>query len=222
MLITGIVGQNGVNDTANLVNSIFSSTGKKISIVDAKNLAGLDSKRIKSYVFELLKSGIDILILKINLQNSGEEILESIHFDVMIYTDKADEFKEDQGNDHEHFLKRMISLLDEKGIAILNADDSEIIQFVQGMKHPIVTYGFNSKASVTTSSIGDPVFNGNFICSLQQTISTKNGRMIEPQEYIIPVQAGDTDSYNILAAASFAIVNGVDLNSLAPSGMKLQ
>lgn len=214
MLIAGIVGQNGISDTADLVNSILSSTGKKVSIVDSKNLAGLDSKRIRSYVFELEKNGVDILILKIKPQSLKEQAFDSIHFDVMIYTDKAGDLLEGNIGDYPVDLKRCIALLDDKGIAIVNADDEELVRFLQDMKRHIVTYGFNSNACITTSSIGDLVFEDKFMCSLQETISARNGMLLEPQEYIIKLNAREIDSYNVLAAASFAIINGVDLNSI--------
>jgi UDP-N-acetylmuramate-alanine ligase len=111
-------------------------------------------------------------------------------------------------------MRKIFLLLDEKGTAIVNVDESELIQFLQGMKHYIVTFGFNSKASITTSSIGDFLFKDNFMCCLQRTISTRNGMLIEPQEYKIRLETGELNTYDVLAAATFAIVNGVDLNSV--------
>ena len=52
-------------------------------------------------------------------------------------------------------------------------------KYITGIKCPTVTYGFNSKASITTSSIGDTVSEDNVICYLQRTISANNGLMIE-------------------------------------------
>lgn len=214
MLIAGILGQNGISDTANLVKSIFSSTGKKVTIAGSKNLLGLDSKRVKSYVDELAKSGTDILILKINVKSVNDDIFEYILFDIIIFADKEGGENIESGSAYPSIMKRFITLLDDKGVAIVNADDNELVKILQDMKQHIVTYGFNSDASITTSSIGDLAFEDKFMCSLQETIEAKNGILIEPQEYIIKVQTKEMDSYNVLAAASFAIVNGVDLNSI--------
>lgn len=222
MLIAGIIGQNGISETAGLVNSILLSTGKRISSVDSKNLQGLDSKRMKGYLLELVKNNVDILILKINFENINEEIFDSIHFDVIIYTDKADDLMEEGIMGHRLLMKRVISLLDERGVAIVNADDSELIKCLHAMKHHVVTYGFNSEASITTSSVGDIIFEDNFICSLQKSIWAKNGLLIEPQEYLVKADAKGKDSYNLLAAVTFAIVSGVDLNAIGPEEFKNQ
>jgi len=214
MLKAGIVGQSGIRDTASLVSSILSSTGKKVSVVDSAKLENLDSKRLKSYLHELSKNNVDILVFKINIRDVNWVILENINFDIMIYTDKADDLKECANNGYTSIMRKVISMLDEKGLAIVNADDDELIGFLNEMKQSIVTYGFNSEASITTSSIGDTIFDDKIMCSLQRTISTKNGSLIEPQEYVIKVENREMDSYNVLAAATFAIINGVDLNSI--------
>ncbi|HEX3028401.1 MAG TPA: glutamate ligase, partial [Clostridia bacterium] len=99
-------------------------------------------------------------------------------------------------------------------------DDSELISFLQGMKHYFITYGFNSKASLTTSSIGDSVFKDEFLCCLQRSIPTNNGMLVEPQEFRLNVQPEYMDPYSVLAAAAFAVVNGIDLNLLNNEGQK--
>lgn len=212
MLIAGIIGCEGKTKIANLINSILSSRGKKVSIVDSSHLMELDSKRIKCYLHELEKNNVHILILKINMADIENRIFNDFHFDIIIYTDKPDGLNTVDIPACRDLTGRVYSLLDEKGIVILNVDDVELVNFIQDMKYHVVTYGFNSKASITTSSIGDMVSEDGFMCCLQKTIAAKNGMVIEPQEYRITMESGEFNTYNILAAASFAIVNGVDLN----------
>ncbi len=214
MLIAGIIGQSGITQTANLVNSILSSTGKKVSIIDSKNLMELDSRRIKSYEEELDKNNVDVLILKINVIDIKNKIFESIHFDIIIYTDKADDLNEMKINGNREALGKIFSMLDEKGVAIVNVEDSELVKLLEDMKYHFITYGFNSKASITTSSVGDTDFDDNFMCCLQRTISTRTGSLVEPQEYRLKIEANSLNANNVLAAATFAIVNGVDLNMI--------
>lgn len=218
MLIAGIIGHEGKSKTANLINFFLSSTHKRVSIMDAKSLMELGYSRAKGYIHELEKNHIDILILKIQLQEVEKELLKHIQFDIMIYTDKADDLTEEDEMFIKDLMGRNLSLLDEKGIAIVNIDDDCLLQALQGLKNRIVTYGFSSKASITTSSIGDIVSQKNFMCCLQRTIATKNGNLVEPQEYSIKLPTNGVNSYNVLAAASFAIVNGVDLNTVCFNG----
>jgi UDP-N-acetylmuramyl tripeptide synthase len=215
VLIAGIISQSDKESTANLINSIFSASKKRFSIVDSKSLTNLDSKRFKAYLNELLKNDTDILILKVNIFDLDKDIFDYLKFDIIIFNDKADDFKESSSDTYKEFMRKAFSLLDEKGIAIVNADDNELTNFLNGIKHYIITYGFNLKASITTSSVGDLVAKNNIMCCLQRTVFARNGSIIEPQEFIIKTQPDMYDTYNVLAAATFALVNGVDLNLLS-------
>lgn len=213
MLIAGIAGSEGNVQTASLINNILGSTGKKISVIDSKSLLGTNISRIKAYISELEKNNTDILLLKINISDVEKFLSNDMHFDVMIYPGNPKDMS-DGGTENREAMEKVFLLLADKGTAIVNVDDSELIKMLQGMKHNVVTYGFNTKASVTTSSIGDVLFKDGFICCLQKTISARNGALMEPQEYKLKLDSGELDTHDVLAAASFAIVNGVDLNHM--------
>ena len=214
VLIAGIISKSNKESTADLINSIFSASKKRLSIVDSKSLMNLDIKRFKAYLSELLKNNTDILILKVNIFDLEKEIFDYLKFDIIIFTDKADDFKENISDEYKKLMRKVFYLLDEKGVAIVNADDNELTNFLNGIKHCIITYGFNLKASITTSSVGDLVAKSDIMCCLQRTVFARNGIIIEPQEFKIKTQHETYDPYNVLAAATFALVNGVDLNLL--------
>lgn len=213
MLIAGIIGSEGKLQTASIINSILTSKGEKVSIIDTMSMPGFDGKRIKAYISELEKNNIGMLILKTGLPDIDRYLPDDMRFDILVYTDKAEDSATFDKIEHITRLNRIFSLMAEKGVAIVNVDDSQLIDLLQGMRHRFITYGFNTKASVTTSSVGDTVFKDGFICCLQRRISTRAGEIIEPQEYKLHLDAGEFDSHNVLAAASFAIVNGIDLNN---------
>ncbi|TYQ15635.1 UNVERIFIED_CONTAM: UDP-N-acetylmuramyl tripeptide synthase [Acetivibrio alkalicellulosi] len=214
MLIAGIIGQNNKEKTSNLINHILTSSKKRVSIVDSKNLSNFDPKRIKDYLNELEKNNIDVLILKVDIGNILKDIFYNFKFDIIIFTDKADEIDEDNIESYRETIKKAFSLLNEKGVAIVNSDDNDLSSFLNGIKNYIVTYGFNLKASITTSSIGDLMSKDNIMCCLQRTIYTKNGKIIEPQEFKVKADLDGVDPYNVLAAATFALINGIDLNMM--------
>jgi UDP-N-acetylmuramate-alanine ligase len=214
MLTAGIIGSEGKLQTASLINSILTSSGKKISVLDSKNLLGLDLKRIKNYLCELEKNKVEILLLKISINDIDIFISNDFRFDVLVYTGKVKDISSTDPMAYKNAMLRLFSLMAEKGVAIVNADDSELIGYLQGTKHHIVTYGFNTKASITTSSIGDAVFKDGFICYLQRALSDRTGEIIEPQEYKLNLESNEFDTHSLLAAASFAIINGIDLNGV--------
>ena len=41
---------------------------------------------------------------------------------------------------------------------------------------------------------------------------TKNGKILEPQEFKVKADLNGMDPYNVLAATTFALINGVDIN----------
>jgi UDP-N-acetylmuramyl tripeptide synthase len=212
MLIAGILGSEGRLQTACIINSLFSSKGKKVSIIDPAGMPGLDSRRIAAYIRELGKNNVDILILKMDIMDIDRYLSDEIRFDILVYTDKSNDISLIDKSDYTSQLDKIFSMVEDKGLAIVNVDDSDIITLLNGEKRRVITYGFNTKASITTSSIGDIVYKEGFICCLQRSISTRSGKIIEPQEYKIHLDAGELDSHNVLAAATFAIVNGIDLN----------
>ncbi|HEX2944652.1 MAG TPA: Mur ligase family protein [Clostridia bacterium] len=214
MLIAGILGSEGKLQTAGIISSILSSKGEKVSVLDSATLLGMDGNRLKAYISELEKNNVDLLLLKTELSDIDNFLSEEVKFDILIYTDKADDSDIPDDNEYSRKFGQIFSRMNEKGIAIVNVDDCELIKLLQGMKYRFVTYGFNTKASVTTSSIGDSVYKDGFICCLQRSISARDGKVVEPQEYKLHFEGGELDSHNLLAAASFAIVNGIDLNNL--------
>jgi len=213
MLIAGIINHDDSCETANLVSLIMSETGVKVSIVDSKLLSELDCKRISSYINELDKNNTDILLLKINLKDIDKEFLKFINFDIIIHSEKSDDLIKEEHKFANIWKTRLLSSLKDNGTVIVNIDDSELVEYLQRMKCNIITYGFNSKACITASSIGDTISNSSFICCQQKIICAKNGKKVEPQEYKIEIENTDADEYDLLAAASFAIANGIDLNS---------
>ncbi len=214
MLIAGILGSEGKLQTAGIISSMLASKGEKVSVIDPAGMPGLDSRRITAYISELEKNNVDMLILKMDVLDIDKYISDELRFDILIYTDKSNDIDLNEKNEYTSGLEKVFSLIDDKGVAIVNVDDSEMIRLLNSRRHKVITYGFNTKASITTSSIGDTVFKDGFICCLQRSISTRGGKIIEPQEYKIHLDAGELDSHDLLAAASFAIVNGIDLNSL--------
>lgn len=214
MLIAGIIGAEIKQQTAGLINSILTSKGKRVSVVDSKNLLELDPKRIRAYIGELEKNSTDILLLKINSADIDSFLMGELHCDIIVCTDRSEKSPETGQTGYSAGTGRFFSNMADKGVAIVNADDNGLISLLQGVKQHIVTYGFNKKASITTSSVGDSILENSFICCLQRTISARNGAVIEPQEYKLELEASGFDTHSVLAAASFAIVNGVDINGI--------
>lgn len=230
MIIAGIIESGNDCTTINLINKIFNDSNKKISIINSGSLTGLDFRKVPEYIRELKKNGVDILLIGIKLEDLKHDVFLGFNFDVIIFVNQADEIIEGNNNkdnnDIKELTEKLFLLTDDKGTVILNADDHERISLLQGKRYSVLTYGFNSKASITASSIGEGIYRESFICCLQRTLLTKDGKIIEPQEFDIKVNSGFVDSYSVMAAAAFAIFLGAILtpysknNDISFSGQK--
>lgn len=94
-------------------------------------------------------------------------------------------------------------------ICILNSDDDNWISFVKGLNNPIIiTYGFNSKSTLTISSQSiNQHIEANLY--LQREITPLGGKKIEPFEFSLEVYSDQKeDIYPVLAAATLNLIIG--------------
>lgn len=89
-------------------------------------------------------------------------------------------------------------------ITILNADRK--ITPNQSKKSLVITYGLNSLATITASSLhAEPEF-VRFHCCLQRSIVTLKGKLLEPQEFPVSLPNSLPDISTALACVSLGLV----------------
>lgn len=88
---------------------------------------------------------------------------------------------------------------------ILNADLENNIEEIKNIELNIITFGFNSKATITASSVED-----NFIICLQRKLITLQQETIEPQELKVDIAgfAGQCNSHNVMGITSILLIYG--------------
>lgn len=217
MLITGIVSTNEGSTAPYLISSILNSSGRKVSIIDLAHFLGSSRRKMNTYMGELQKNEVDILLFKIHpLIPEMKELCETLkcNFDIMIYLDKADDLEEDVMDGYRTVLHGLLRCISEESTAIVNMDNPALISLLQGMKCRIVTFGYNLKASLIPSSTGDAVSKEGFMCCQQRAVLRCDGKTVEPQEYRLPSGQEEDDPHELLAVAAFVLVNGIDLNNL--------
>ena len=65
---------------------------------------------------------------------------------------------------------------------VINADMEDSLDVVNNMKLNIITFGFNSKSTITASSVEEE-----FLICLQRKIIDINGKVLEPQEIEVKI-----------------------------------
>ncbi|MDR2904235.1 MAG: hypothetical protein LBU77_06990 [Clostridiales bacterium] len=198
MLKIGIVGGSEISDTADLLAHLFHAKG-----LWAKTLVYADADSLTEFGAELSmaadKETADVSIEKIQPRPGS---LIKNDYDVLIVNSLgADNAVAISKDGHDAAESRMI---------LLNSDEKNIFKALQNDlgSARVITYGLNSKACVTASSISDATVQ---FC-IQRALPTFSGEIMEQQEFTVKADTVNNDVSSILAAVTAAIVNGCDTN----------
>lgn len=85
---------------------------------------------------------------------------------------------------------------------IVNADYDENLEPIKNLKLNVITYGMNSKATLTLSSVND----NEVLLSLQRAIKSHRKKLIEPQEIKISGKNLSKNLYMEMILAIFLII----------------
>ncbi|WP_160317276.1 Mur ligase family protein [Oxobacter pfennigii] len=225
IITIGIFGSNGKTSTCNLLSRIFNSTGVSIATINDKKQAS--SQRIMTNI-ELYKRLIkleynDIIILEINDELLKCHEIYDIRFDILINCGISEDSYEYSAEGMDK-IKRLINSLHNSKILILNTDDDIWKNNMFFNDTYLITYGLGSKSTVTASSIdyGDKL---EFCYCLQRSISTLNGKEIEPMEIPVTLKAvGQHNVYNGMAAVTSALFCGIspdNIRSIMDGNLKI-
>ncbi len=210
MHITGMVDNDHTQEVLEAVKTFLSVENKKVSITEVEN-------RLKNrgtwqdYCAALSQAGTDVLILRIR-EDQLEEALNTLPIDSLIVNDYR-QWKmiyDIIGQDAKNSFKDLV--------VILNSDIIKPSDFSDEMKCRLLRYGFNAESKVTTSSTGEPSISGQFLCCVRERLTSASGRTVEPQEFVMNLSVMNNDPYDILAAASLAVLHDVDLNKVCDRG----
>ena len=81
----------------------------------------------------------------------------------------------------------------------------ESLDIVNNMKLNIITFGFNSKSTITASSVEE-----GFLICLQRKIIDINNKVLEPQEIEVKIlnEKLSNNSHNLMGISSILIIYG--------------
>ncbi|MBE7048135.1 MAG: hypothetical protein E7393_01990 [Ruminococcaceae bacterium] len=96
-------------------------------------------------------------------------------------------------------------------MTILNADDTSALY---NNKSLVVTYGFNSLATVTASSVILGPEQCNFLCCVQRAFVSLKGTFIEPQEIPITLSTQNIDIGTAMACVVLGLVLSIPTTKL--------
>ena len=131
-------------------------------ITESKKEIELEQK-VKTTLKNLGKKPAIIVINQKSIEN-----IKNVKFELIILETNIFE--------NSNLIKRV--LMNSERI-LVNSDFNSNLEIIHNLKLSVITYGFNSKSTITASSVDDS--NGILIC-LQRSIKNINNKIIEPQE----------------------------------------
>lgn len=157
-----------------------------------------------------------ISLIKVNLSEPSDEkycsIGDSNKLKIVILTDRDYEGKTLVTSDCINKMKKILSLIREEDYLICNVDDNNLLRHLTGVKCHLLTFGYNSKAQLTTSSTGDSMLDGyDYLCSLQSSVKAINEKIYEPGEIKIQHKVIN-EVYPVLAYCGFLLVMGIKMS----------
>ena len=101
--------------------------------------------------------------------------------------------------------KELNEIFENSKYLAINADMNSSLELVNNMKLNIITFGFNTKSTITASSVEN-----NFLICLQRKIVNINKQIIEPQEIEVKIinKKLSNSSHNLMGIASILLIYG--------------
>ena len=214
MITIGIHAKLQHSGVVGMLRNIFYKSGVRINIVETFNFyTEMDAKTsLIAYLKELRKSKTDIVIIKIIPEKMMQGLYNHVRFNFLIYEHAIEQYPKYFTQTYLSYYKKILSNMEKEDIALINIDNDKMAELLKGSKMCVITYGLNSKATITTSSIEEGEQPNTFIYCLQRSIKTINGEDIEAQEFPVRVRSSkDKEIYNTLGAVTIGLIYNVDI-----------
>lgn len=142
-----------------------------------------------------LKNETIIFLKEENIEN-----LKNIKFQTIII----------MSNNEKIFLKKDIlkNIIGKAKYLIINADEEINLSILENMNINVITYGFNSKSTITTSSVKED----EILLCIQRSIKDVLGNEIEPQEIIVKRANIRLETNVIMCSATILLLYGEKIN----------
>ena len=123
------------------------------------------------------------------IKEKSIENIKNIKFETIIIARKFNE------------IENLKKILENSKYLIINSDIENNLKLLEKVKTIVITYGFNSKSTITASSVGEE----EMLLCIQRMLKDKNGREIDLQEVKIPINENASCT---MAVASFLLLYG--------------
>lgn len=163
-------------------------------ICDTKN-----ENYIKQILMENLKNKTVIILKENNIENFKNIKFETI---IIMSNDKTRILNESKLNG-ENFVKKIMG---NAKYLVVNADEEINLNLLQETNGKVITYGFNSKSTITASSVKED----SILLCVQRNIENLEGNNIELQEFNINKFNSKTPTNIVMGLSTVMLLYGVE------------
>lgn len=214
--VLGVTGTNGKTTISYLLASIMAAADKKcgrIGTVDYDLLGARlpavnttpESLDLQMMMRDLVGRGADYLALEVSSHALAQKRVDRIVFRAAVFTNLTQDHLDYHGGMEDYFLAKA-SLFTQytPKVSIINADDPYASRLIPMIDGDVITYGLNPDDDVTAEDVAVGVD------GISMNMMTPAGRV-----EVTSAMTGRYNVYNILAAASVAVAEGIGLDAVA-------
>lgn len=210
--VIGITGTNGKTTTLHLIEAILKQAGKNCGTIGTISY-NVGERRIPAtnttpsaimlqmFLCEMVKAQIPYCVMEVSSHSLHQSRVDSIRYKSAIFTNLSNEHLDYHKNMQEYFAvkRRLFETMEADGCAIVNVDDEHCKGIIETSRAKVLTYAVKTQADVTAHEIKSSIRGSAF------KVRTPKGSLDLKTALI-----GEYNIYNIMAAVSFAISEGID------------
>ena len=215
--IIGIVGTNGKTTTCHVLSKIFQSAGFNVGVMGtlgifygqkslATNLTTLGTIKLYKTIYDMVKFGVDVLIMEVSAHAIEQKRVEGIFFDALIFTncteDHLDYFKDIRT--YETVKKSLFSSKYCKYM-VINSDDKTGVDILNSnADNNVISYGIENPADVFAIDVETTKTGVSFVVNMFDVIYDLQSKLI-----------GMFNVYNLLACCACSALFGIKIHQIA-------
>lgn len=139
----------------------------------------------EEFIINNIESNLrDKSVKVISINNNSIDNIKNVKFETILIDDVLTNDKRKESINSKEKRETLKEIIKNSKNIILNSDIVENLEMVKNLNLSVITYGFNSKATVTMSSLDDD----NMLVCLQRNIRDIDGTIIEQQELYVNLE----------------------------------
>ncbi len=212
--VIGVTGTNGKTTTTHLIASVLEEAGNQVGLLGTlyarwKGRQEImahttpESVDIERFLSKVVNEGGEYVVMEVSSHALDLGRVDCLDFDVAVLTNLTQDHL-DYHVTMDNYRQAKIKLFQKlkkkgNGFAVINADDPSHPMFVDAGPDQVVTYGITNQAQVKATSVRVGTEGSTFILEWTQGSIPLNLSL-----------SGRFNVYNALAAAAFALEEGLD------------